>query len=322
MPPKMSPFPIHFAIDLEPDERLPGEDDKSFDSAGTALERMLSLRSEIEAATGAPVHFGWYVRMDRHIEALYGDPCAIAVRYKSLLNAAAHDGDEVGLHIHVMDRRDDGGWRANYADEKAVYENIRESFGAFRSFFGRQCISARMGDMWTSTAAMRQIARCGARYDVTLETGLRPQGLDALYPGTNSKGWRPSLLGAPLAPFQHYAVDGKKFWLLPLSSYPRNDFHHPGMWLVSAYSSLTTGFRRCRARKMLRPQGVYPPGAVKSALNAALKEGKQPGFCFAIRNFGAGDRVEAFLQALMEMAREKPVKFCTPEEYVRLVTAA
>ncbi len=317
----MSPFPIHFAIDLEPDERLPDDNNKAFDSAGMALERMLTLRGEIEAATGAPANFGWYVRMDRHIAALYGDPCAIALRYKSSLDEAARSGDEVGLHVHVMERRGDGAWRVNYADEKAVCENIEESFGAFRSVFGQQCVSARMGDMWTSKAAMRQIAGCGARYDVTLETGLRPQGLGALYPGTGSKGWRPSMLGAPMAPFRPYAGE-EDFWVLPLASYPRGDFDRPGMWLVSAYSAATTGFRRCRARKMLRPQGSYAPGEIKTALNAAMKEGRQPGFCFAIRNFGAGDQIEEFLAALMELARERPLKFCAPAEYVRLATAA
>ena len=96
----MKPFPIHFAIDLEPDERLPDEANKSFDSAGVALERMLSLRSEIEAATGFPAAFGWYIRMDRHVTGLYGDAGVIAVRYKSLLDEAAQGLASRCLEFH------------------------------------------------------------------------------------------------------------------------------------------------------------------------------------------------------------------------------
>lgn len=318
----MNPFPIHFSIDLEPDERLPGDDNKTYDNAGAALERMAAWRGEIEAATGVPAQFGWYVRMDRHIGALYGDPCAIANRYKPMLDEAARAGDEIGLHIHAIERRRDGGWRANYADERAVCETVDEAFANFKSVFGRNCDAARMGDMWTSKACMAQIARCGARYDITLETGLRPQGIAALYPGTGSKGARPSMLGAPMAPFQPYAADNDDFWVLPLASCARDDFTRPGMWLVSAYSSITTGFRRNRARMMLRPQEEYAPDRLKTLLEAALSEGKQPGFCFAIRNLGPAERVERFIEGLIGLGRERPIKFCTPAEYVRIATAA
>ena len=107
-------------------------------------------------------------------------------------------------------------------------------------------------------------------------------------------------------------------WALPLASSPRRDFLNPRMWLVSAYSGLTTGLRRCRARAMLRPQQTYAPGELKAAIDAALREGKQPGFCVPIRNFGAAEAIESFLDVLCELARERPIKFCTPAEYVRL----
>lgn len=316
----MTPFPIHFAIDLEPDERLPGDDNKTFDSAGLAFERMFARRRDIERVTGAPVTYGWYVRMDHHVGGLYGDPLAIAERYKAELEEAARAGDEIGLHIHANERRADGGWRPNYVDEHVVFENIDASFALFKDFFGRPCRSARMGDVWTSKACMRRLAERGAVYDLTLESGRRPQRFADVYPNTDSKGWRPSMMGAPLAPFQPFKETAPDFWSVPLSSYPRSDFHNPRMALLSAFSAVTTGFRRRRARQMLRPQDYYAPETRKSWLNAALEEGAQPGFCFAVRNFGDAAQVEQFLDVLMDLARERPVKFCTPEDYVRLAT--
>ncbi|MAW78755.1 MAG: hypothetical protein CMI63_00835 [Parvularcula sp.] len=317
----MKPFPIHFAIDLEPDERLPDEANKSFDSAGVALERMLSLRSEIEAATGFPAAFGWYIRMDRHVTGLYGDAGVIAVRYKSLLDEAAQAGDEIGLHIHANERGPDGRWRANYADEEAVLRNVDDAFASFQEVFGRTCRSVRMGDMWTSKACLRRLYECGALYDLTLESGRRPRSFASVYPGTGSKGWRPSMVGAPLAPYQPDRKDMPGFWVAPLASYPRSDFHNPRMLLLSAYSGVATGFRRRRARQMLRPQDYYPRETRKAWIEAALAEGEQPGFCFAIRNFGDAAQIEQFLDVLMEIAKERPLKFCAPADYISLATA-
>ncbi len=318
----MNPFPIHFAIDLEPDKRLPEDSDKTFDNAGVALERMAIWRDRIEAVTGAPAQFGWYVRMDRHIGALYGDPCTIAKRYKPLLDEAARAGDEIGLHIHAIERRPGGGWRANYADEFAVCETVSESFANFKTVFGRNCISARMGDMWTSEACMRKIVECGARYDLSLETGRCPKAMAALYPGTGSKGWRPSMVGAPLTPFQPDEASEPGFWAVPLASHPRRDSPLLRVLVLSAYSAAATGFRRIRARKTLRPQEHYQPGELQASLNAAINEGKQPGFCLAIRNYDDAAQTDNFIEALLNFARERPVKFCAPAEYVRLAMAA
>lgn len=314
----MSPFPIHFAIDLEPDERLPDAANKSCDSAGIALSRMSALRKRLEDATGMSAQFGWYVRMDRHIAGLYGDPSAIALRYKDQLDAASEAGDVVGLHIHCFEPLGDGRWRANYADQQLVTEIVDEGFDNFERVFQSPCEVARMGDMWTNENCMRQFAARGVRFDVSLESGLRPKHMSAHYPGTDSKGCRPSMLGAPFAPFQPFGSDENSMWALPLASSPRRDYLNPRMWLVSAYSSVTTGLRRSRARMMLRPQQTYAPGALRAAIDAALQEGKQPGFCVPIRNFGAAGAIEKFLDVLCDVARERPIKFCTPADYVRL----
>ena len=109
----MSPFPIHFAIDLAPDERLPDAVNKSYDSAGIALTRMAALRKRLEDATCMSAQFGCYVRMDRHIAGVYGDPGAIALRYKDQLDAASEAGDVVGLHTHCFEPLGNGRWRAN-----------------------------------------------------------------------------------------------------------------------------------------------------------------------------------------------------------------
>ena len=316
--------PIHFAIDLEPDERLPEAGAATFDNAGVALSSMARLRASLARATGAPANFGWYVRMDRHIAALFGSADAMTARYRRELELALEVGDEIGLHVHSAEQDNHGRWRVNYADENLIADTVAEAAENFHRFFGRPCLSARMGDMWTSEACMRQFARLGIRYDASIETGLRPQNLTALYPGTTSKGRRPSMVACPLKPYQPFAGEAGvgDMWVLPLSSHPRRDFHRPGMWVNTAYTCLSTGFRRCRARDVVRPQSYASPDKLQAALAAALSDENQPGLCVAVRNFGAADRLEAFFDLLCDYAGENSIQFCTPADYVRLVNAS
>ena len=308
--------PILFALDLEPDARLPTDVDKTIDNAGVALRSISEMRSTLEQATGARANVSWYVRMDRHIAALFGDPCAMAERFRSELETAFATGDEIGLHIHSIEKDEHGRWRVNYADPNLIADTVDEAFENFAAFFGRSCRSVRMGDMWTSNACMRQLAAKGVRYDMSIESGLRPQHLTGLYPGTSSKGRRPSQVASPSHPYRPFAGEAglDEMWALPLSSHPRTDYHHPGMWLISAYTAAMTGFRRLRARDVVRPQ-------VEAAIDAALTANDPPGLCVAVRNYGAAARIEKFFDILCEAAQRRPIQFCTPADYVRLTTA-
>ncbi len=317
----MRPIPVHFAIDLEPDKRLPVTSSNAIVSAGDAFREMASRRDELANITGAPAHFGWYVRMDRHMEAVYGDAGAIAARYRNQIEAAAAAGDEIGLHIHSIEQTKDGGWRANYADSALIDATIDEAAANFLNMFGRPARAARMGDMWTSTGCMEALASNGVRYDVTMEAGLRPQSISALYPNTNSRGHRPSMLSTPLAPYQPGIAGGlKDFWILPLSSFRRRDFLNPGMWLVSAYSAVTSGFQRNRARIVFRPQAEHTAENLRRALDETFAECETPSLCVAIRNFGVADRIHRFLDVLVEIAQRRPMRFVGPADYVRMAT--
>jgi len=316
-------IPIHLAIDIEPDERLPLPGKAKFDSAGIALAELSSRRAAIEEATGAKAAYGWYLRMDRHIAALYGDPTAIADRFSNDLKACAEAGDEVGLHIHSIEQDADGAWRSNYADASLVEATIDEAAQNFVKFFGHKSRAVRMGEGWTSPSVMAQLARLGLRYDATLEAGLRPISIAAFYPGTNTVGDRASTLGMGQAPFRP-ALGGDRcddYWALPLSSYRRRDFAHPGFWLVSAYAAATTGLKQCRARSLFRPQEHAPRDLLRRRLDGFFAKSETPCLNVAIRNFGACDDVLQFIDVLCEIARERPLRFVGPADYVAMTGA-
>jgi len=321
----MTTIPVHFAFDLEPDERMPSVENATHDNAGVSLREMQTLRHEIEDATGAPASFGWYVRMDRHVETLFGNANAIVERYAGLLEKAALAGDEIGLHIHSIEQSKSG-WRANYSDADLIDETMEHSVEAYRAFFGKTCRAARMGDMWTSTRCVSKLDELGIHYDLTAESGLRPQSLDAQYPNTNSKGRRPSMMHIGQAPYQ---PDPKQFgkvgghdklglWIMPMTSWQRRDYHNPRLWALSAYAAATSGFQNWRVGRVIHPQEDYAPLELYSALKEVFDQHTPPSLCVAARNFGAAPSIRRFLKAVCQMAKHRDIQFVAPEDYVRI----
>ena len=89
-------------IDLEPDERHPASPRESLPGVEAAFTRMAVARASLSAATGRPVHFSWFVRMDSQIEELWGRREWLAARYEREIRRNAAEGDEIGLHVHFF----------------------------------------------------------------------------------------------------------------------------------------------------------------------------------------------------------------------------
>ncbi|MEQ8936941.1 MAG: hypothetical protein RIE56_14215 [Amphiplicatus sp.] len=322
-------IPVHLAIDLEPDERLPalglGPGAGGLEAAGRALEAMARWRGRLEEATGAPVRFGWYLRMDRHMGAVFGDPLARAPRPERALDAAMAAGDEIGLHVHCGEPSARGGWRVNYADAALVDDTIDEAAAAFARCFGRPARAARMGDMFASARTLATFDALGVEVDLSLEQGLRAASMRGDYPGTDSIGARPSLLAVPPRPYRpstrnvrrpaENERDSLGLWAAPLTSYPARGCADPRVWALSALSAAVTGFKSPWARRVIRPQSERTQADLGRALAAALDSAPQAPLCTAIRNFKHEDRIARFLGALA--ARGRTLRFVAPDEYVK-----
>ncbi len=321
----MPTIPVHFATDLEPDLATPSIDTATFDNAGVSLREIQAMRHMMEDATGAKVNFGWYVRMDRQVETLFGSGDAIAARYADLLETAALAGDEIGLHIHSIEQTRDG-WRAHYGDPDVIDDIIEHSVEGYFKFFGKPCRSVRMGDIWTNTRCVQKLNEIGIEYDLTAESGMRPHSLSASYPNSNSTGWRPSMLhikNSPYHPdpraFNKVGDDDKlSMWMIPLTAHQRHDYLNPRFWALTALSAATSGFRHWRIGKVLRPQEDVSADALNAALVEIFDRHSPPSLCVAARNFGEAQRIQHFLKAICELAKDRDIQFVSPADYVRI----
>jgi hypothetical protein len=209
-------IPIVLGVDVEPDNRdsPPGAGVEVTGFRRTA-DALASLRPRLEEATGRPVRFAWFVRMDPQVAAQGGRPDALLAGAPELADAIQEAGDVIGLHTHAG-RWDSAAsaWVVDHADPAWIDHCLETSFVAFAERFGRPCREHRFGDRFSSPAGFDRIATLGARVDLTLEPGQpgarRPPSQE------RSTGRIPSYARVPRSP--HRVGGDALLWLLPLSS--------------------------------------------------------------------------------------------------------
>jgi hypothetical protein len=218
-----SRIPVVVCIDVEPEGRAIDPDVRA-DWRGfeSACDYFSALRPRLAAATRAPVHFSWFVRMDPQIERVYGSAAWAAIRYADPLRRLELAGDEIGLHTHFW-RFDETSrrWLADFADQDWMDRCVETSFAAFRRSLGRPCRSSRVGDRWLNDATIALLERLGARFDLTIEPGAPPPALAEPFVGP-----LPDYRGAPREPYRPApssflkpaGAAGRELWMVPLST--------------------------------------------------------------------------------------------------------
>ncbi len=175
VPPKT---PIILAVDIEPALRRthrPGAA-ADWDAFLRCLEWLRELRPKLEAVTGAPARFSWFLRLDPQIAGSYGSASWPIDRFRDQLRELEASGDEIGVHPHMW-RWDDHGhqWFIDQQDHDWIAHCIELSKTAFEDALGRSPTLIRMGDHWLDGDAVSLIERLGFEYDLTIEPGCRGQ---------------------------------------------------------------------------------------------------------------------------------------------------
>jgi hypothetical protein len=219
-------IPVIMCIDVEPDERVVHRYDRvPWKGLELSYEFFSRLRSLLASATGSPVHYSWFFRMDPQVAETYGSAAWPVLHYSRYVEDFARNGDEIGLHTHAW-RWDEPrkSWLADHGDPAWVEQCIRVSFESFHEALGRGCASFRFGDRWMSNATMELIESLGARFDLTLEPGHGATPFhtgDELYTGSI-----PDYTEVPQFPYRPSRADFRKpdpsrphgLWTIPISS--------------------------------------------------------------------------------------------------------
>lgn len=222
----MREIPVIICLDVEPDEReIDGAVSKDWEGFEESLKYFSGLRPRLEGATGARASFSWFFRMDPQIEHVYGLSWWVVRRYGEAIEQLELAGDEIGLHAHAW--RWDAGmlrWVVDHGDQGWVNHCLHTSFEAYRSAFGRRCLSFRFGDRWMNDETMAVLESLGVKFDLTVEPGMRARR--GIRPRELNTGSLPDYTAAPRWPYrpsrrdfrEHSPARGRGLWVVPLST--------------------------------------------------------------------------------------------------------
>lgn len=218
--------PVILMVDVEPDLRDFHISNKSHWSGFEWLIGYVKeQRPQFEEATGSPVHFSWFLRMDPQIEQGYGDAAWAAFRYEREFRDLLDCGDEIGLHVHgyAWDTARER-WVARHDNQGWVDECCRVGFEAYERAFGKKPVSFRFGNQWLNHATLRTVERMGAKIDLTVEPGRQGHLFD--YGGDIMTGKLPDYRGFPRMPYcpsledwKRHDPDREGIWEIPLTAF-------------------------------------------------------------------------------------------------------
>jgi hypothetical protein len=222
----MKRIPVIICIDVEPDQReIASGVAKDWEGFEETFKFFSNLRPHLEEATGATVRFSWFLRMDPQIEHAYGLSWWVARRYGEIFEQLELAGDELGLHAHAW-RWDSGlhKWITDNGDQKWINHCIHTSFEAYRSAFGRPCLSFRFGDHWMSDETVSLLESLGVKFEMTVEPGRKAR--PGLMPNELYTGSLPDYSTTPSRPYRPSRQDFRKhthtqergLWVIPLST--------------------------------------------------------------------------------------------------------
>lgn len=152
--------------------------DASFGGVATALPSWRGIEEGIPridevlqactAARGLVPRATWYVRCDRQIGALFGNPAHLLEKYRRCWAERVARGDEIGFHPHLY-RHTNSAWRQE-TDAVALREQMAEALAAIRRLDFAPA-SSRIGEAFGSDAVMAALDEFGFRCDSTAMPG-------------------------------------------------------------------------------------------------------------------------------------------------------
>ena len=323
--------PVILCVDVEPDPRLVSRGKQEPWTGYEHIQRYLDdQRAHIEARTGSPARYAWFLRMDPQIAESYGNAAWAVERYRTHLETVARLGDELGLHPHPYRWLDqEGTWLHDFANQDWVEHCLRTSMEAFANSIGRPCLLMRFGDRWLNTATVNLAERLGIRLDLTVEPGM--PAVPSPMPGELASGPLPDYRRVPRSPYTPSRTDFRRparGYARPIRMIPLTSGHRRllSQWPLGVLRrSLENGLHYWRQDTPLYMSHRWQaPDTFDRMLDRALAAQRRPYLAFAIRT---DDNVEIFaavdscLKALLTHRAARRFVFCGPANAQALLDA-
>ncbi len=323
-------IPIILCIDVEPDPFLVNRSNpEPWDGYEGTQAYLSTMRARFEEATGSPVHFTWFFRMDPQVAESYGSPTWAVDRYPGFIKEMVNHRDELGTHPHAYRWiKDQQEWLEDLGNQDWVNYCVEMSMNAHFKAFGQPCKTFRFGNFWMNTPTINRLEQLGIRYDMTVEPGL-----PSYHPGPLGEGYstgdRPDYCRVPRIPYEPSEKDflktaekgSRTLKIIPITS----GSLQLGRDVQARWRRLwENGFRyRLQNTPLSMWKNWQSPNTFHEMLDRAISIQANPYLAFAIRSsFGVGrsfKQVDNCLNALLEHPERKRFVFSTPPEALSLL---
>ena len=164
-------------LDTDPDGTT-GRGQPPIGSSFRGLCHAQALPLELEklgTQLGQPVPVTWFIRVDRHIEKIFGSPVALLAQFEDFWTACRKRGDETAWHPHLggnqgSSRSQNRLTSAQASEElEGLWEIVRHTSAGLASF--------RNGEAWHTPQTYATIERFGFRCDSTIIPGREGGGM-------------------------------------------------------------------------------------------------------------------------------------------------
>lgn len=321
-------IPIIFCVDVEPDLRMVKTNCQEPWAGYEAMHVYLKdTRPLLEKATGSPVHYSWFFRVDPQIAEGYGAADWALTHYKNWILEYEAEGDEIGLHPHAY-RLEEKDWVADHGNQVWVEHCLDMAFEGFEKNLGRSCRSFRFGDRFMNQDTLDELEKRGVRYELTLEPGYAAQkSMNPHIPSERATGTLPDTTRVPRFPYR----------AKPFDYQAPDESRSKGMWILPL-STGTLQFKWGRAEKVFK--GLFQPKDLKpktltlnlgfgvnnfaDVMRQLLEDVKAPYLAIVARADAASREnlrrnMEAHLEKIMNHPLREHFVFATPEETIRIL---
>ncbi|MBI3999610.1 MAG: hypothetical protein HY351_03255 [Candidatus Omnitrophica bacterium] len=263
--------------------------------------------------------------MDPQVEETYGLSEWAITNYPKFVENFIEEGDEIALHPHAYRWSTEiNHWIEDLGNQEWVNHCCEMGFHAYEKLFHKTCESFRFGAYWTSADTVNLIERLGARFDLTVEPGLKvykkplPQELYSAplpnYDDVPREPYHPSQED----PTRPDPSRGDGIWMIPMST-SRVEYR---------FSKLGTLYRGVFNRNELKPRVVtlnFARGTngFQIAMENLLTSLKQPYLAMVVRSDVCGEYCSSpngnrFMKLNMDYIMNHPLAnrfvFSTPRE--------
>lgn len=326
-------IPVIFCIDAEPDlQHLSRGERSPWFGYETAQKYFSDLRPVLESATGSPVHYNWFLRIDDQMGDVYGSVDWVVHQYREQIHECANLGDEIGIHLHLYQWVPESNeWVIDLNDQETMDRMITTALEAYARDFSKPCRSFRFGNNWINGACVEVMDRLGVHYDLTLVPCQRRMLVPNV--GARPRGIFPSFQDIPRIPYHPSRTNFHKansdgsggITMIPLTVAETKSRYSVRSLVKSGIAFLGSNMQYARSEVLLCPSSSFrPPDTFSDLLSRALLAQEHPYIALAVRSdFAARPEVFARVKAGLESFLNHPLHarfvFTTPAEAMTLL---